>query len=75
MEKPWHRRSKGGGNNRCDRTDINIIALARKIGLSMVELDLLSMQDFFDLIYAYMGDDPNDPRMATQEDIDAFYRG
>jgi len=38
------------------------------------ELDILTMQDFFDLAYAYMGDDPDAPREATQEDIDAFYR-
>jgi len=40
----------------------------------MTELDLLTMQDFFDLVYAYMGDDPDEPREATQEDIDAFFR-
>jgi len=40
----------------------------------MAELDLLTMQDFFDLAYAYLGDDPDAPREATQEDIDAFYR-
>lgn len=48
--------------------------MARRIGLSMTELDLLTMQDFFDLVYAYMGDDPDAPREATQADIDAFYR-
>jgi len=32
------------------------------------------MQDFFDIAYAYMGDDPDEPRMATQEDIDRFFR-
>ena len=40
----------------------------------MMELDMLTMQDFFDLVYAYI-DDPDAPREATQEDIDAFYRG
>jgi len=40
----------------------------------MMELDMLTMQDFFDLVYAYMGDDPDVPREATQADIDAFYR-
>jgi len=40
----------------------------------MTELDLLTMQDFFDLVHAYMGDDSDAPREATQEDIDAFYR-
>ena len=72
--KPWHRRPKNESPNRVDRTDINIIALARRIGLSMTELDLLTMQDFFDLVYAYMGDDPDASREATQEDIDAFFR-
>jgi len=41
----------------------------------MTELDLLTLQDFFDLVYAYMGDDPDATREATQEDIDAFFRG
>lgn len=74
-ERPWYRRPRSNVGNRCDRTDINIIALARRIGLSIQELDLLTLQDFFDLVYAYMGDDPDVPREATQEDIDAFYRG
>ena len=53
---------------------MNIISSAKRIGLSMMELDMLTMQDFFDLAYAYMGDDPEMSREATQEDIDAFYR-
>lgn len=33
------------------------------------------MQDFIDFVHAYLGDDPDAPREATQEDIDAFFRG
>jgi len=32
------------------------------------------MQDFIDFVHAYLGVDPDEPREATQEDIDAFFR-
>ena len=73
-ERPWHRRQRDESPSRCDRTDANIISSAKRIGLSLQELDLLTMQDFFDVAYAYMGDDPDAPREATQEDIDRFFR-
>jgi len=41
----------------------------------MDELDMMTLQDFFDFVYAYVGGTDDSPREATQEDIDAFYRG
>lgn len=53
---------------------MNIIATAKRIDMSLYELDLLTLQDFLDIAHAYMGEDPDAPREATQEDIDMFYR-
>lgn len=46
-----------------------------RFGMSLHELDLLTLQDFFDIAHVYLGDDPDEPREATQADIDAFFRG
>lgn len=43
--------------------------------MSLHELDLLTLQDFFDIAHVHLGDDPDEPREATQADIDAFFRG
>jgi len=51
------------------------MVIAKRFKLSMEELDMFTMQDFFDYIYAEMGEDKDAPRMANQDDIDAFYRG
>jgi len=74
-ERQWHRRFKNAEVSRCDRSDVNVLVMAKRLGMSFNELDLLTMQDFVDMAYLYMGDDPDAPREATQEDIDAFYRG
>lgn len=74
VSRPWHRRPKGDARNSCDRADANIIATAKRIGMSLQELDMLTLQDFLDIVHAYMGEDPDAPREATQEDIDMFYR-
>lgn len=73
--REWHRPPKGDREIECDRTDINIMTTAKRIGLSLHEMDMMSLQDFFDFVYAYIGGQSEDdsPREATQADIDAFF--
>lgn len=52
-----------------------MLVIAKRIGLSFEELDLLRTADLFDLAREYIGDQSDGPREATQDDIDAFYRG
>jgi len=51
------------------------MAVGKRIGLSFAEINELRMADLFDLAQSYMGKKHYGPHMATQEDIDAFYRG
>ena len=52
-----------------------MLAVGKRIGLSFAEMNELRMTDLFDLARSYMGKKDVAPRMATQADIDAFYRG
>lgn len=57
-----------------DNYEISILAMAKKSKLSFEELNLLTLNDFFDYIDLYIGeDDTESTRDATQNDIDNFY--
>lgn len=49
-----------------------IIAQAKKMGLSLFELNEFRVQDFLDYAYAYRGK-TDGKKWATQEDIDRFF--
>lgn len=57
------------------RFDIELLAAGKRTGLSFAEMNELTAQDLLDYIKAYTGTNEKEdkPRMATQEDIDAFY--
>ena len=50
-----------------------ILSIAKKIGLSLVELNELTTQDFIDIISAYSDNKEDETRQATQEEIDKFF--
>jgi len=52
-----------------------VLAVGKRIGLSFAEMNELRVTDLLDLARAYAGAKNDGPRMATQADIDAFYRG
>lgn len=54
--------------------EVSILVAAKKVGLSFEELNLFSLNDFFDFLDMYIGENEEQPRQATQEDIDYFYR-
>lgn len=62
-------------NEELARIDIELLALGKRTGLSFAEMNELTAQELLDYVKAYTGTKDNKPRMATQEDIDAFYRG
>ena len=55
-------------------SEISLLYMAKKIGLSFDELNQLTLQDLYDLVDMWIGEEDNAPREATQEDIDRFYR-
>lgn len=54
--------------------EASILVMAKKVGLSFEELNLMTLQDFVDFIDLWMEEPEEETeRMATQQDIDSFY--
>lgn len=70
-----HRKESDKKETNTDKYEVSILAAAKKSKLSFEELNLLSLNDFFDYIDLFVGTGNEDEvaRDATQEDIDAFY--
>lgn len=47
--------------------------MAKKVGLSFEELNMLTLQDFVDFMDLWVGEDEKGPKKASQGDIDNFY--
>lgn len=61
-------------NKNTDKYEISILAAAKKSKLSFEELNLLSLNDFFDYVDLFVGTENEEvAREATQDDIDLFY--
>lgn len=54
--------------------EMSLLYMAKKVGLSFDELNELTLQDFYDLVDMWIGEENDAPRDATQDDIDRFYR-
>mgnify|MGYP001037211428 CR=1 FL=1 len=52
--------------------EIDILANAKRMGLSFQELNLLSLQEYIWFAESYIGND-DEAKDATQDDIDRFY--
>lgn len=50
-----------------------LISQAKKIGLTMKELNELTSQDFLDIAESYIGKKESRNKQATQSDIDNFF--
>lgn len=69
-------RVKGGKNSYAsDRIDLKLIAVGKRAGLSLVEINELRIRDLVAYVDMYTGADKDKPRTATQDDIDSFYVG
>lgn len=74
-EKHLNNLNKGDKSTNEDfNFEVSVLVAAKKVGLSFEELNLFSLNDFFDFLDMYIGENEEQPRQATQEDIDYFYR-
>lgn len=69
-----HQNQSNGSVDEDFNYEVSILAAAKKTGLSFEELNLLTLNDFFDYVDMWMGEDKEIIKEATQEDIDYFYR-
>ena len=53
--------------------DLDLIAIAKRSGLSFTEVNEFTVQELLDYVSAFTGAKDDRPRMATQADIDKFY--
>lgn len=58
-----------------DRVDLEWIAVGKRAGLSLAEINELRIRDLAAYVEIYTGADKDKPREAKQEDIDRFYAG
>lgn len=69
-----HRKESDKKETNTDKYEVSILAAAKKSKLSFEELNLLTLNDFFDYIDLFIGvENEETTREATQEDIDLFY--
>lgn len=69
-----HRKETDKEETNTDKYEISILAAAKKSRLSFEELNLLTLNDFFDYMDLFIGvENEETAREATQEDIDLFY--
>lgn len=74
MRREQEQESSGEEEPSEDRNlGIELLALGKRVGFSMAEINELRCQDLVDFVDALVGKDEEKPRMATQADIDAFY--
>jgi len=67
-------RSKSPSQSERDNFEISLLVIAKRVGLSFDELNQMTLDEFFNYVDIWVGDDANEPRPATQADIDAFYK-
>lgn len=60
------------GSGTVKHFEISVLANAKRMGLTFMELNLFTMQEFIHFAEAYMGESEVE-RKATQKDIDRFY--
>lgn len=53
--------------------EISLLVIAKKVGLSFDELNYFTLDEFYDFVDIYIGDEEDRPRQASQNDIDNFY--
>lgn len=53
--------------------EVSLLVIAKKLGLTFEELNLMTLQDFIDYVDLWTDEHEETECMATQEDIDSFY--
>ena len=70
-----HKSKSNGKKPPKSNFETDLLALAKRVGLSFEELREFRMDSFFDYTAMYLGIEDDAPKEATQEDIDAFFGG
>lgn len=65
------KKSKGKNSVNDENYELMLLVSAKKMGLSFEELNLFSLNDFFDFTDLWIGEEEGS-RVATQEDIDKY---
>jgi len=66
-------RQKRNSTHVSERIDLEWIAVGKRAGLSLAEINEFRICDLATYVDIYTGADKEKPRLATQGDIDDFY--
>lgn len=77
--RPRKSRKKSQSQRKSDleNYEVSLLVIAKRVGLTFDELNQMTLDEFFNYVDIWVGDDDDKsaaPRQATQADIDAFFR-
>lgn len=75
--KPRKKKNQSPRKSDLDNFEVSLLVIAKRVGLTFDELNQFTLDEFFDYVDIWVGDNEDEsatPRQATQADIDAFYR-
>jgi|LSQX01.2.fsa_nt_gb hypothetical protein len=75
--RPRKNRKKNQRKSDLENYEVSLLVIAKRVGLSFDELNQMTLDEFFDYVDIWVGDNDDKsaaPRQATQADIDAFFR-
>ncbi len=75
--RPRKNRKKNQRKSDLENYEVSLLVIAKRVGLSFDELNQMTLDEFFDYVDTWVGDNDDKsaaPRQATQADIDAFFR-
>lgn len=56
-----------------DNFEISLLVIAKRVGLSFEEINMMTLQELFDFVDLWAGGNSDGPVEATQADIDKFF--
>lgn len=75
--RPRKNRKKNQRKSDLENYEVSLLVIAKRVGLTFDELNQMTLDEFFDYVDIWVGDNDDKsaaPRQATQADIDAFFR-
>ena len=75
--RPRKSRKKNQRKSDLENYEVSLLVIAKRVGLTFDELNQMTLDEFFDYVDIWVGDNDDKsaaPRQATQADIDAFFR-
>lgn len=56
-----------------DNFEISLLVIAKRVGLSFEEINMMTLQELFDFVDLWIGNRGDRPAEATQADIDKLF--